>query len=307
MATYRGPKPAGWAKLCENCNFNEQDRDCSNYKSHLQLIRTTSSRGTWKIGSEWFLKERPKLYFHGELLENQDVVMTKFVRENTSIPVASEMIAFDDDESWFVLVKRVPGVTLGSIWWDITKEEQEVYIREVGEYLKELRKFTSPVPCSIEGKPLRDTIFVDDDSRSRVYSSAEEWAVIFRDWAEGHKLDWKSKIDQFVAEFPSPEPYVLTHGDLDASNIMVHNGHVSGIIDWEYAGYYPVWWEYVKIGCSWAESEAFAPYIGDFKSARRFVKRFARKFCNPEYYIVEDEGCWSFKPVPEGVLKSWKQ
>lgn len=39
---------------------------------------------------------------------------------------------------------------------------------------------------------------------------------------------------------------MLTHGDLNTANIMVPDGHVSGIIDWEHAGYYPDWWEYVN-------------------------------------------------------------
>ncbi len=34
---------------------------------------------------------------------------------------------------------------------------------------------------------------------------------------------------------------MLTHGDLNMSNIIVDDGKIQAIIDWEYAGYYP-WW-----------------------------------------------------------------
>ncbi|KAL4790390.1 hypothetical protein BDV19DRAFT_372479 [Aspergillus venezuelensis] len=41
----------------------------------------------------------------------------------------------------------------------------------------------------------------------------------------------------------STRKFVLTHGDLAARNIMVHNGELSGIVDWEYSGFYPEYME----------------------------------------------------------------
>lgn len=37
---------------------------------------------------------------------------------------------------------------------------------------------------------------------------------------------------------------VYTHGDLKHHSIMIHNGHISGFIDWESAGWYPEYWEF---------------------------------------------------------------
>ncbi|EIW56387.1 uncharacterized protein TRAVEDRAFT_49213 [Trametes versicolor FP-101664 SS1] len=37
---------------------------------------------------------------------------------------------------------------------------------------------------------------------------------------------------------------VFTHADLHACNVLVHEGRLSGIIDWEHAGWYPEYWEY---------------------------------------------------------------
>lgn len=47
---------------------------------------------------------------------------------------------------------------------------------------------------------------------------------------------------------PSAAPYTFTHNDLCFINIMVENGHLTGIIDWESSGYFPVWWEYTFAG-----------------------------------------------------------
>lgn len=36
----------------------------------------------------------------------------------------------------------------------------------------------------------------------------------------------------------------FTHNDLKPSNIVIRDGHISGIIDWGLAGWYPDYWEY---------------------------------------------------------------
>ncbi|PGH11611.1 hypothetical protein AJ79_04751 [Helicocarpus griseus UAMH5409] len=38
----------------------------------------------------------------------------------------------------------------------------------------------------------------------------------------------------------------FTHGDLHLSNIFVQNGRLSGLIDWEDAGFKPEYWEFVR-------------------------------------------------------------
>jgi hypothetical protein len=84
----------------------------------------------------------------------------------------------------------------------------------------------------------------------RIGHTTEEW---FETLAEGlrrglavlHKTNDISIIEQKFQElkdnFPKSEPYVLTHGDLDFSNIIVKDGKIEAIIDWGVSGYYP-WW-----------------------------------------------------------------
>ena len=39
---------------------------------------------------------------------------------------------------------------------------------------------------------------------------------------------------------------VFTHGDLNMRSILMKNGRISGIVDWENAGWFPGYWEYTK-------------------------------------------------------------
>jgi len=39
---------------------------------------------------------------------------------------------------------------------------------------------------------------------------------------------------------------VFTHGDFGPANIIIKDGRVAAILDWEMAGWYPDYWEFVK-------------------------------------------------------------
>jgi hypothetical protein len=59
---------------------------------------------------------------------------------------------------------------------------------------------------------------------------------------------------------------VFTHGDLSPRNVIVKERRVQALLDWEYAGWYPEYWEYVKFfdrprGCKdYAEVMFDIPY-----------------------------------------------
>jgi Ser/Thr protein kinase RdoA (MazF antagonist) len=50
---------------------------------------------------------------------------------------------------------------------------------------------------------------------------------------------------QITTQLGADYPVVFTHGDLAAWNILVRDGHVVAILDWEFAGWYPAYWDYV--------------------------------------------------------------
>jgi thiamine kinase-like enzyme len=37
-----------------------------------------------------------------------------------------------------------------------------------------------------------------------------------------------------------------THGDLTPWNVIIHKGKIAAIIDWEFSGWRPDYWEYTK-------------------------------------------------------------
>ena len=39
---------------------------------------------------------------------------------------------------------------------------------------------------------------------------------------------------------------MFTHGDLTPRNLLIKDGRIHALVDWEFAGWYPEYWEYVK-------------------------------------------------------------
>ena len=64
-------------------------------------------------------------------------------------------------------------------------------------------------------------------------------------------------LEAFRKRLPKCRLYVLTQWDLNVGNIMVESGRLAGILDWEYAGYFPIWWEYVGCGVEEAGSTTY--------------------------------------------------
>ncbi|MGG6498963.1 UNVERIFIED_CONTAM: phosphotransferase, partial [Bacteroidetes bacterium 56_B9] len=56
---------------------------------------------------------------------------------------------------------------------------------------------------------------------------------------------WVEMVVGFVESLPTHD-IVLTHSDFHPRNIIVRDDKVVAILDWELAGFYPAYWEYVK-------------------------------------------------------------
>jgi hypothetical protein len=53
----------------------------------------------------------------------------------------------------------------------------------------------------------------------------------------------------------------FTHADLRPKNIIVRNGRVAAIIDWEFSGWYPEYWEFTKANYNYFPGEDWEDYF----------------------------------------------
>ncbi|KAL9092523.1 MAG: hypothetical protein Q9165_004327 [Trypethelium subeluteriae] len=149
-----------------------------------------------------------------------------------------------------ILMTRVPGKPLGEIYKIMTDEERKTVFAELRSILCVMRRWSHPWGgeriCSVTGAGIR-SVRVPNHLIGPCESEAQFNKDLIR-VASDHSFPSRDAFEEKFACAKKMDtmhhPIVFTHGDLKHHNIMVHNGHVSGFIDWESAGWYPDYWEF---------------------------------------------------------------
>jgi len=131
------------------------------------------------------------------------------------------------------------------VWPSMSAEDKHSLCRQLREVLTIMRSIPSEsgLIASCSGGAVRD---------NRQYS----------DYCGGPFVDETTFNSSFyfdlVATTPSPirdalsqqlrndHRIVFSHGELAQHNILVQNGRINGLLDWENAGWYPEHWDYIK-------------------------------------------------------------
>lgn len=92
-------------------------------------------------------------------------------------------------------------------------------------------------------------------------------------------------LENLKQRLPKCEPYVLSHYDLNLDNVMVQDGKVVGILDWEYAAYFPIWYEYVSASFGLTDmyvewKNLLQEHLGAHDEGHEDAKAFWKDLCN---------------------------
>ncbi|KAL2137847.1 hypothetical protein VTI28DRAFT_8003 [Corynascus sepedonium] len=180
----------------------------------------------------------------------------EFVARKTSIPLPRVHSAFVHKNRAIIVMDRLRGVSLAKAWRRLSEKDLDAIFQQLRSIFQELRALPPPPGCGIEscvGGSLRDSRI----PRSWPLFGPFKTTLEFHLWLR-HGLqpkdhpdpeedeDWddiKAMVQRQDGPWPPP---VFTHGDLSPSNILVRGNCVVGIIDWEFAGWYPCYWEYTS-------------------------------------------------------------
>ncbi|CAD6439115.1 b2e84f87-c318-45be-b76d-08a5b75011a9-CDS [Sclerotinia trifoliorum] len=293
--------------LCKNCGWSADDALHSAYASHVRC-KTNSNRGLWFIGDKYVLKEKPIHNYGMEDYWGAEYAMAKFLSENTTVPVPKVISYWKDSTSHFMLMERIPGETLQAALdkQHIDDSQLETILKEVVEYLVQIRKFTSMTLEDPDGSPIRDYLLGAEFQRVLFVTEDidEWWARTASRIESGKSEEWKK---DFKERYPvKGGPYVLTHGDLNPSNIMVKDGHVSGLIDWERGGYLPEWWEavttreagYTGTALVREMEQQIGPFPVEMKKFKDEYSCYVKRFPRVEVVPCPEFDRWSYMVCP---------
>ncbi|TEY60794.1 hypothetical protein BOTCAL_0176g00160 [Botryotinia calthae] len=256
-----------WSKFPEFIRF-ETYRALRTVGSYLYGPTT---RGVQRLPFGMYLKHGPEYlakYHAGEFNA------LKIVRSRTSIPIPNPIDLLVSPTESFLVTSRIEGVPAGHAIDECSDEEVHQMAQDLRSYIAELH-----------------TIEQNKDSKYAIANATG-----------GPCLDYRIDSEP-VGPFPTEKEFseslqlgilpglmhrtdhkiFFTHSDLNMRNILVKDGKISGIVDWENSGWYPEYWEYTKCRFS-------------VKIHKRWVKMTDETFENKyEEELAIDRQYWDYQ------------
>ncbi|KAK7681484.1 hypothetical protein QCA50_015576 [Cerrena zonata] len=170
----------------------------------------------------------------------------RYIRANTTIPVPRVYASAEGYGRRFLLMEEIKGDCLENVWITLNDTQKDSIVQSLQSYISQLRSLSPPhgrKVCALNGEAVRDSRIT---SSGPVGPFADE--ANFNDYlvqAAEVFMD-ETTIPGIRARMREDHRIVFTHGDLAPRNIIVKDGKVMALIDWEQSGWYPEHWELVK-------------------------------------------------------------
>lgn len=186
-------------------------------------------------------------------------------------------------------MEKLPGASLTNGWRSRSAESQARILSQLKTMVDELRALRSPfgaTVANVDGGNLTD---VRLPGLGLIYPGQTSWRfgpfddiAAFHRWlrrpAEKVHDDYNAEINELIVTHEETDwgAPVFTHGDLSSLNILSEGDRVTGIVDWEIAGWYPYYWEYTTAMQVNFRNQFWAEYIDRFLEPRPDELRMER-------------------------------
>lgn len=161
----------------------------------------------------------------------------KVVQDRISIPVPYPIDLLLSPTESFLVTSRIEGESVGTAIDECTDEEMHRIAQDLPSCIAELH-----------------TIKMDRESKYSItnaaggpcldYHISTEIVGPFHDEKEFSESLQLGILPGLIHR--TDHEIIFAHADLNMRNIMVKDGSISGIVDWENAGWYPEYWEFTK-------------------------------------------------------------
>ncbi|KAK4141190.1 kinase-like domain-containing protein [Dichotomopilus funicola] len=156
-----------------------------------------------------------------ERLMNEAAAL-RYIRQHTDIPVPRLYLDFEDDEAYYLATEYIEGVGMSSL----SEEQRAIVNKELSIHLAKLKTVRS----------------------NRIGGPSGLVIPSYRVMRQIKTDDWRLQVSD-------QDEFVFCHNDLSQQNVIVDPDmlKINAIIDWEYAGFYPEYFErpfYTRLGPS---------------------------------------------------------
>ncbi|KFY23059.1 hypothetical protein V493_06131 [Pseudogymnoascus sp. VKM F-4281 (FW-2241)] len=188
--------------------------------------------------------------------DNEISALRILERKAPSIPAPLIIDTFTDDSAdWFIMT-RVPGTRLENVLHRTSHAERAQLATDLSNILAQMHKIENTSPYrfgNVSGGPIYDNRLIDSAGPFNSEGNLNMRLL-------GRTEFMKYLMDEVPTAFSRSHDSVFTHGDLFFSNVLVDGGRLSGLVDWEGAGFMPAYWDFIKAMRTAKNDEAVGIY-----------------------------------------------
>ncbi|PSR94570.1 hypothetical protein PHLCEN_2v4438 [Hermanssonia centrifuga] len=181
----------------------------------------------------------------------EEAKIMRYIQSHTKIPVPGNVEYLIEGSKTYLFMDYVDGEPLYKAWPTLQEHERISILDDLKGYMDQLRALRQDdldddAPRyigSLDRGPCADRRVIGyyecgPFETERTFND-HIIATLRETMSAGHR--------RFLREFLKDDHQIyFTHGDLHPGNILVKNGHVVALLDWEMAGWYPEYWEWCK-------------------------------------------------------------
>lgn len=181
----------------------------------------------------------------------------------------------------YTVMQQVKGEMLSTLKGTLDKETQRTIVPEVDAMLRTLATIPQPladrgkVMLSPSGHDVPDPVHFFEERCGPFYSKLDCWTYVLERYNED---EFNQVTDGDTRRILEAELIAYVHTNLRMYNVLVYNGHVSAVIDWEDSGWFPASWQVhtmrwlTRFGCSGGGTCTGGTSIDSVQSQRRLIQ-----------------------------------
>ncbi|KAM0211954.1 hypothetical protein ACHAPA_006026 [Fusarium lateritium] len=196
---------------------------------------------------------------YGTLVAPIEAHNMMYVAKHTTVPIPKVYAIYQSYDkhmknmTTYIVMQDVQGKTLMNLVGNVDRGRKLSIAQTLRRYFDQLRQLQHPGYFgNIDGGRPLDDLFQETQLAKDIHSSfgtvdqLVEWILRIYTTETGERMTHKARYYQNVLPIAlrSDSTPVFTHNNFQTKNIMIQDDSGLVIIDWEFASWYPMYWEY---------------------------------------------------------------
>ncbi|QPC73204.1 hypothetical protein HYE68_003956 [Fusarium pseudograminearum] len=235
---------------------------------HNAQVKLSSRRKVWEKSGVCSIREYVVKYGNN-VGENEGNALLFLEKNRVLAPRLYAMYREASSGHVYLIMERLAGHDLESLWPTLEPQDKSSIATQLRSIFTQIRSISPPsLFGGVCGGGIPDTIFETKIPDSRIngpFRTSSEVASAISLVLQNNGGEWMTDyLCRHVPTVLGDFPVIFTHGDFHMGNIMVEKTPVSpsqetsthgnenqwsyqvtGLVDWESAGWYPAYWDYV--------------------------------------------------------------